>query len=52
MVRIHEQTKEADPVTSRTFLTSINSWYKEKGIKVGVEKVSNLYPNKQDKKNK
>ena len=50
MVRIHEQTKEADPVTSRTFLTSINSWYKEKGIKVGVEKVSKLYPNKQDKK--
>lgn len=50
MVRIQEQTKDADPVTSKLFLTSINSWYKENGIKVGVEKVSNLYPNKNDKK--
>ena len=48
MVRINEEKKEADAVTSKLFLTSINSWYKD-GIKVGVEKVSNLYPNKQDK---
>lgn len=48
MVRINEEKKEADAVTSKLFLTSINSWYKE-GIKVGVEKVSKLYPNKQDK---
>lgn len=51
MVRIKEQKKEADAVTSTTFLTSINSWYKKDGIKVGVEKVGNLYP-KQDDKNK
>ena len=50
MVRISEPTQEADPVTSKLFLTSINSWYKKEGIKVGVEKVSNLYPNKNDKK--
>ena len=49
MVRINEEKKEADAVTSKLFLTSINSWYKDNGIKVGVEKVSNLYPNKQDK---
>lgn len=49
MVRINEEKKEADAVTSKLFLTSINSWYKDEGIKVGVEKVSNLYPNKQDK---
>lgn len=48
MVRINEEKKEADAVTSKLFLTSINSWYKD-GVKVGVEKVSNLYPNKQDK---
>lgn len=48
MVRINEEKKEADAVTSKLFLTSINSWYKQ-GVKVGVEKVSNLYPNKQDK---
>ncbi len=51
MVRINEEKKEADAVTSKLFLTSINSWYKD-GIKVGVEKVSNLYPNKQDKNKK
>lgn len=50
MVRIAEDKKEVDPVTSKLFLTSINSWYKKHGIKVGVEKVSNLYPNKNDKK--
>lgn len=50
MVRIKEETKEADAVTSTTFLTSINSWYKDDGIKVGIERVGNLYPNKNDKK--
>ena len=50
MVRIKEETKEADAVTSTTFLTSVNSWYKDDGIKVGVERVGNLYPNKNDKK--
>ena len=50
MVRIKEESKEADAVTSTTFLTSINSWYKDDGIKVGVERVGNLYPNKNDKK--
>ena len=50
MVRVKKESKEADAVTSKLFLTSINSWYKKKGIKVGVEKVSNLYPNKNDKK--
>ena len=50
MVRIKKETKEADAVTSKLFLTSINSWYKKEGIKVGVEKVSSLYPNKNDKK--
>lgn len=49
MVRIKEETKEADAVTSKTFLTSVNSWHKDTGVKVGVERVGNLYPNKQDK---
>ena len=51
-VRINEPKKEADAVTSALFLSSINSWYKEDGIKVGVERVGNLYPNKNDKKKK
>lgn len=50
MVRIAESKKDADPVTSKYFMSSIKSWYNKKGIKVGVEKVSNLFPNKQDKK--
>ena len=49
MVRINEEKKDADPVTSKLFLTSINSWYNKHGIKVGAEKVSNLYQNKQNK---
>lgn len=49
MVRINEEKKEADAVTSKYFLSSIKSWYNKKGIKVGVEKVSSLYANKQDK---
>lgn len=49
MVRINEPKTESDAVTSRYFMSSIKSWYNTNGIKVGVEKVSNLYPNKQDK---
>ena len=49
MVRINKEKKEADAVTSKYFLSSIKSWYNKKGIKVGVEKVSSLYANKQDK---
>lgn len=50
MVRINEDKKEADAVTSRYFMSSIKSWYNENGIKLGVERVSDLYANKQDKK--
>lgn len=49
MVRINEEKKDADAVTSRYFMSSIKSWYNEDGIHMGVEKVSNLYPNKKDK---
>lgn len=51
MVRINEnkKNKSADPVTSKYFLNSILSWYKKQGVHVGVEKVSNLYENKNDK---
>ena len=49
MVRINEPKKEDDAITSALFLSSINSWYKDDGIKVGVERVGNLYPNKNDK---
>lgn len=49
MVRINKAKKEADPVTSKYFMSSIKSWYNKHGIKVGIEKVSNLYANKQDK---
>ena len=51
MVRVSEnkKKKEADPVTSKYFLNSIMSWYNKDGIKVGVEKVSSLYENKNDK---
>ena len=49
MVRINEPKTEADAVTSKYFMSSIKSWYNKDGIKVGVEKVSNLYANKQDK---
>lgn len=50
MVRTIEQ--EQDRVTSRLFLVSIMKWYKEDGIKMGIEKVSNLYDNKQDSSKK
>ena len=51
MVRLsdNKKKKEADPVTSKYFLNSIMSWYNKEGIKVGVEKVSSLYENKNDK---
>lgn len=47
MVRIIEN--EVDRVTSRLFLLSVRKWYNEEGIRMGVEKVSNLYANKNDK---
>lgn len=50
MVRINEEKKEADAVTSKYFMSSIKSWYNKDGIKMGVERVSDLYANKNDKK--
>lgn len=50
MVRIATSNQEADRVTSKLFLSSVSSWYKKEGIHVGVEKVSNLFPNKNNKK--
>ena len=45
MVRTIEQ--EVDRVTSRLFLISLMKWYDE-GLKMGIEKVSNLFDNKND----
>ena len=50
MVRINEDKKEADAVTSKYFMSSVKSWHNEKGIKLGVERVSDLYANKNNKK--
>ena len=50
MVRTIEQ--EVDRVTSRLFLISLMKWYDENGIKMGIEKVSNLFDNKNDKDKK
>ena len=50
MVRTIEQ--EQDRVTSRLYLISIMKWYKDDGIKMGIEKVSNLFDNKNDKNKK
>lgn len=49
VVKVIEEKKEADAVTSRYFMSSIKSWYNKDGIKMGVERVSDLYANKQDK---
>ena len=46
MVRTIEQ--EVDRVTSRLFLISLMKWYDENGMKMGIEKVSNLFDNKND----
>ena len=46
MVRTIEQ--EVDRVTSRLFLISLMKWYDEDGMKMGIEKVSNLFDNKND----
>ena len=46
MVKLIEQ--EVDRVTSRLFLLSVKKWYNEEGIKMGIEKVSNLFDNKND----
>ena len=48
IVKIMES--ELDRVTSRLFLISVKKWYNEDGIKMGVEKVSNLFANKNDAK--
>lgn len=47
MVKIMEQ--ELDRVTSRLYLISVKKWYNDSGIHMGIEKVSNLFANKQDK---
>ena len=50
MVRTIEQ--EQDRVTSRLYLISLMKWYDEDGMKMGIEKVSNLFDNKNDKDKK
>lgn len=50
MVKLIEQ--EADRVTSKLFLLSVKKWYNEKGLHMGIEKVSNLFDNKNDKNKK
>ena len=48
MVRTIEN--EADRVTSKLFLLSVKKWYNDVGLKMGIEKVSNLFANKNDAK--
>lgn len=48
MVRTIEN--EVSPVTSKLFLLSVKSWKNEQGLRMGVEKVSNLFANKNDAK--
>lgn len=36
---VRQETKEAKPENGRLFLNSIKSWYNDKGILVGIEKV-------------
>ena len=50
MVRTIEQ--EVDRVTSRLYLISLMKWYDKDGMKMGIEKVSNLFDNKNDKDKK
>ena len=47
MVRVMNENT-ADAVTSRLFLLSVRSLYNEEGIPMGVERVSNLFANKND----
>ena len=47
MVKLME--KEADRVTSKLFLLSVKKWHNDDGLMMGIEKVSNLFANKQDK---
>lgn len=47
MVKLME--KEADRVTSKLFLLSVKKWHNEKGLLMGIEKVSNLFANKNSK---
>ncbi len=50
MVRTIEQ--DVDRVTSRLYLISLMKWYDKDGMKMGIEKVSNLFDNKNDKDKK
>lgn len=47
MVKVIE--KEADRVTSKLFLLSVKKWHNEEGLHMGIERISNLYANKNDK---
>lgn len=47
MVRVMNENT-ADAVTSRLFLLSVRSWYNDSGILMGIERVSNLFANKND----
>lgn len=43
MVRTVDNENKADAVTSQTFLSSINTWYNEKGIHCSVNLVSDFF---------
>ena len=43
MVRVVDNENRADAVTSQTFLSSINTWYNEKGIHCSVNLVSDFF---------
>ena len=47
MVKLME--KEADRVTSKLFLLSVKKWHNDEGLLMGIEKVSNLFANKNSK---
>ena len=47
MVKLME--KEADRVTSKLFLLSVKKWHNDDGLMMGIEKVSNLFANKNSK---
>ena len=47
MVKLMEQ--EADRVTSKLFLLSVKKWHNDEGLLMGIEKVSNLFANKNSK---
>ena len=47
MVKLIES--EADRVTSKLFLLSVKKWHNDEGLLMGIEKVSNLFANKNSK---